>query len=64
MFAAAQTNRNRANQATPHLELGLTKDLQETSSTQRTEILMKEKLWILRNKKNIPVAYCILFPIT
>ena len=56
MFAAAQTNRNRANQATPHLELGLTKDLQETSSTQRTEILMKEKLWILRNKKNIPVA--------
>ena len=45
MFAAAQTNRNRANQATPHLELSLTKDLKETSSTQRTEILMKEKLW-------------------
>ena len=56
IFAAAQTNRNRANQATAHLELGLTKDLQETSSTQRTEILMKEKLWILRNKKNISVA--------
>ena len=56
IFAPAQTNRNRANQATPHLELGLTKNLQKTSSNQKTEILMKEKLWLLRNKKNIPVA--------
>ena len=38
IFAAAQTNKNRANQTTPHLELGLTKNLLEISSTQKTEI--------------------------
>ena len=48
--AAAQTNRNKARKATPHLELGPTKDLLKTSSTQRTKTLMKEKLWILRDK--------------
>ena len=55
-FAAAQRNRNRVNQATPQLELSLTKDLLKTSSTQRTEILMIEKLWILLDKKNTSVA--------
>ena len=49
-FAAAQKNRKKARKATPHLELGPTKDLLKTSSTQRTKTLIKEKLWILRDK--------------
>ena len=56
ILAAAQTNRNRANQAMPHLELSLTKDLPKTSSTQRTEMLIKEKLWILWDEKVTSVA--------